>query len=65
MTAAARRQGGPSMMFTGVAICARRLADGIGELCFDRRDESVNKFDRTTIAELRRVLAAARALDLA
>ncbi len=49
------------MMFTGVAICARRLADGIGELCFDRRDESVNKFDRTTIAELRQVLAAARA----
>jgi len=36
----------------GQALSLKRLDDGIVELCFDRQGESVNKFDRLTLAEL-------------
>jgi 3-hydroxyacyl-CoA dehydrogenase/enoyl-CoA hydratase/3-hydroxybutyryl-CoA epimerase/enoyl-CoA isomerase len=40
-------------MFTGESIQVRQLEDGILELIFDRRGESINKFDRRTVDELR------------
>lgn len=36
----------------GQALSLKRLDGGIVELCFDRQGESVNKFDRLTLAEL-------------
>lgn len=37
----------------GQALSLKRLDDGIVELCFDRQNESVNKFDRVTLGELK------------
>ena len=44
------------MRFEGQAIHASMLDGGIVELQFDLRGESVNKFNRATLAELREVL---------
>ena len=46
------------MMYQGKAITVQRLDEGIAELRFDRCGESVNKFDRLTLNELREALAA-------
>ena len=40
-------------MYQGKSIQVRKLEGGIAELCFDRSDESVNKFDMRTVNELR------------
>lgn len=39
-------------MFTGTVLSVKPLADGIVELCFDRPQESINKFDEITLNEL-------------
>jgi len=44
------------MEFTGQAIQCRTLENNIVELTFDSQGESVNKFDQTSIAELREVV---------
>ena len=40
------------MIYSGSAISVSLLDDGIAELKFDLANESVNKFDRATLAEL-------------
>ena len=40
-------------MFEGQAIRVQRMTNQFAELCFDRREQSVNKFDALTIEELR------------
>ena len=39
-------------MYEGQSLQLRALEDGIVELCFDRKGESVNKFDAPTLGEL-------------
>lgn len=45
-------------MYEGQSIRVAKHAGGIAELCFDRKGESVNKFDQTTVGELRDATAA-------
>ncbi|ULQ46079.1 fatty acid oxidation complex subunit alpha FadB [Flagellatimonas centrodinii] len=45
-------------MYEGKSIRVTKHDGGIAELCFDRKDESVNKFDQQTLGELRDVAAA-------
>ena len=45
-------------MYQGQTIQVRLLDGGIAELCFNRADESVNKFDQRTIADLKEAGAA-------
>ena len=47
-------------MFQGKTLRLMPLHDGCFELCFDRTDESVNKFDRLAIDELRRAVESLR-----
>jgi len=51
-------------MYRGASIRVELLADGYAELCFDRQGESVNKFDRRTIDELKAATAALRGAPL-
>ena len=51
------------MIYEGKAIKARMLDNGIAELCFDRQDESVNKFDRHTLDELGSAVEALAVAD--
>jgi 3-hydroxyacyl-CoA dehydrogenase/enoyl-CoA hydratase/3-hydroxybutyryl-CoA epimerase/enoyl-CoA isomerase len=46
------------MIYSGQAITVRATDEGIAELCFDLKDESVNKFNTMTINELREATAA-------
>lgn len=46
------------MIYQGKAITVAAFEDGIAELNFDRQGESVNKFDRMTLSELREAIAA-------
>lgn len=46
------------MIYQGEALRVEALDGGIAELCFDRAGESVNKFDRLTLQELREAVAA-------
>ena len=39
-------------MYQGKSLRVSKRGDGIAELCFDREDDSVNKFDRRTLEEL-------------
>lgn len=39
-------------MFKGSSLRLTELGEGLAELCFDRPGESLNKFDRRTVAEL-------------
>ena len=45
------------MIFSGSAISVK-AEDGIAELCFDLRDDSVNKFNALTLEELKKATAA-------
>jgi 3-hydroxyacyl-CoA dehydrogenase / enoyl-CoA hydratase / 3-hydroxybutyryl-CoA epimerase / enoyl-CoA isomerase len=45
-------------MFQGESIRAVALDDGLVEVCFDRRDDAINKFDKRTVRELQQVIAA-------
>jgi 3-hydroxyacyl-CoA dehydrogenase/enoyl-CoA hydratase/3-hydroxybutyryl-CoA epimerase/enoyl-CoA isomerase len=47
-------------MFNGQSIRVDLDAEGMAELCFDRRDESINKFDNQTIDELRTAVEGLR-----
>jgi 3-hydroxyacyl-CoA dehydrogenase/enoyl-CoA hydratase/3-hydroxybutyryl-CoA epimerase/enoyl-CoA isomerase len=46
------------MLFQGQSIACKMRGDGIAELCFDLKDESVNKLNRLTMGELDEALAA-------
>jgi len=46
------------MIYSGKAITVQATGDGIAELCFDLRDESVNKFNALTVSELKDATAA-------
>jgi 3-hydroxyacyl-CoA dehydrogenase / enoyl-CoA hydratase / 3-hydroxybutyryl-CoA epimerase / enoyl-CoA isomerase len=50
-------------MFQGRSIHVERLPEGLAELRFDRRDESVNKFDVATVEELQAATAVLRAAE--
>src|SRR6185295_12581869 len=47
-----------SMMYQGKSIRVARIEAGCAELCFDRQGDSVNKFDKQTVAELGEAAAA-------
>ena len=49
------------MIYQGKAIAVQALGEGIAEVRFDRTGESVNKFDRLTLNELREALTALQA----
>ncbi|MEY2862520.1 MAG: hypothetical protein RLY58_227 [Pseudomonadota bacterium] len=49
------------MIHSGNAITVQMLSDGIAELRFDLQGESVNKFDRVTLADLQAAVAAIKA----
>jgi 3-hydroxyacyl-CoA dehydrogenase/enoyl-CoA hydratase/3-hydroxybutyryl-CoA epimerase/enoyl-CoA isomerase len=44
------------MQYQGSALSLKPLADGIVELCFDRKNDAVNKFDQLTLGELNEAL---------
>ena len=44
------------MEFQGKSLHCQMLEDGIVEMTFDLHDESVNKFNRLTMAEFREVV---------
>ena len=46
------------MIYTGKAITVETTDDGIAELCFDLKGDSVNKFNALTVDELRQATAA-------
>lgn len=46
------------MIFEGQSLNCQLLDDGIAEVCFDNQTESVNKFDRQTLKELKSVTEA-------
>jgi 3-hydroxyacyl-CoA dehydrogenase / enoyl-CoA hydratase / 3-hydroxybutyryl-CoA epimerase / enoyl-CoA isomerase len=48
------------MMFRGESIRVELHGAGIAELCFDRKNESINKFDARTVAELKSATDAIR-----
>lgn len=51
------------MIYEGQAITVKPLEDGIAELQFDLQSESVNKFNRATLEELREAVDAIRGND--
>ncbi|MEM9101163.1 MAG: fatty acid oxidation complex subunit alpha FadB [Pseudomonadota bacterium] len=51
------------MIFQGQSISCQLLADGIANVCFDLKDESVNKFDRATLDELSQTIDALSSRD--
>ncbi len=46
------------MIFEGQSLTCQLLDDGIAEVCFDSKNESVNKFDKKTLNELKSVTEA-------
>lgn len=46
------------MIFSGQSIQCKMLDGDIAELCFDRQDEAINKFDAVTVKELGQAAAA-------
>lgn len=46
------------MIFEGQSLTCQLLDDGIAEVCFDNKNESINKFDRVTLEELKSVAEA-------
>jgi 3-hydroxyacyl-CoA dehydrogenase/enoyl-CoA hydratase/3-hydroxybutyryl-CoA epimerase/enoyl-CoA isomerase len=46
------------MIYSGKAITVQASDGGIAELCFDLQDESVNKFNKLTLDELKEATAA-------
>ena len=49
------------MNYTGMAITVQVTDDGIAELCFDLKEDSVNKFNALTLGELKEATAAIKA----
>jgi len=48
-------------MFQGESIRVSALPDGFVELCFDRKDDAINKFDERTVSELQQAITVASA----
>ena len=48
-------------MFQGESIRVSALEEGFVELCFDRKDDAINKFDKRTVSELQQAITAASA----
>ncbi|MFL6599888.1 MAG: fatty acid oxidation complex subunit alpha FadB [Steroidobacteraceae bacterium] len=48
------------MMFEGQCLRVELLGEGLAQLCFDRRNEAINKFDVRTIQELKSATEAIR-----
>jgi 3-hydroxyacyl-CoA dehydrogenase/enoyl-CoA hydratase/3-hydroxybutyryl-CoA epimerase/enoyl-CoA isomerase len=46
------------MIYSGKAITVTATDGGIAELCFDLKDDSVNKFNALTLNELKEATAA-------
>ncbi len=46
------------MIFEGQSLTCQMLEGGIAELCFDNKNESVNKFDQATLKELKQATEA-------
>ena len=46
------------MIFEGQSLTCRMLEGGIAEVCFDNKNESVNKFDQNTLSELQKITSA-------
>ena len=46
------------MIYSGKAITVQAPDNGIAELCFDLKDDSVNKFNALTLNELKQAIAA-------
>jgi 3-hydroxyacyl-CoA dehydrogenase/enoyl-CoA hydratase/3-hydroxybutyryl-CoA epimerase/enoyl-CoA isomerase len=51
------------MIWEGKILCVTRLEDGVAELCFDRRGQTVNVLDRAALEELEAALDALYAAD--
>lgn len=51
------------MLYRGQSIRVELIGKNIAELCFDREGESINKFDRRTVEELKAAAAAIAAAD--
>ncbi|MEJ2045618.1 MAG: fatty acid oxidation complex subunit alpha FadB [Reinekea sp.] len=52
------------MIYQGNGVTVKARDGGLAELVFDLQDESVNKFDQTTLAELKQATAALAASDV-
>ncbi|MCP4596655.1 fatty acid oxidation complex subunit alpha FadB [Neptuniibacter sp.] len=51
------------MLFEGQTIHVQSIEDGIYDVVFDRKDDSVNKLDQVTLAELREAVSALQGVD--
>ena len=51
------------MLFEGQTIYVQSIEDGIYDVVFDRKGDSVNKLDQSTLAELRTVVATLRDME--
>jgi len=51
------------MIWEGTALRLLHVGDGVAELCFDRRDQAVNVFDRQTLGEFEAALDALAGRD--
>ncbi len=51
------------MIWEGTALRLLHVGDGVAELCFDRRDQAVNVFDREALAEFEAALDALAGRD--
>ena len=49
------------MIYSGTAISVQALGDGIAEFKFDLANESVNKFNRVTLEDLKNAIEAVKA----
>lgn len=49
------------MIFEGQSLTCQMLDDGIANVCFDNKNESVNKFDKQTLNELKTITEALKA----
>lgn len=48
-------------LYTGPALAVKKLPEGFAEICLDLQGESVNKFNRTTIEDLRKAVDIVKA----
>ncbi|MCF6194467.1 MAG: hypothetical protein L3J46_09080, partial [Kangiellaceae bacterium] len=51
------------MIYQGQSLCCDLLDNGIAELIFDNQNESINKFDKATLAELKDATDAIASTD--
>ena len=51
------------MLYEGNSLTVKALSDGIHEMCFDLKGESVNKFNQATLKELEEAITAVQRAD--